>query len=139
MDTSGRQDPIAGQKGIPSHSVCVLTHFGETAEADALGVPWSDQQPRKVHYNHKYNQHAEARMVLDNGCRRNVGGPKWHKRMRAILRHRCLKPIRKEINENFYSATIRRRSPCAHGCIRLEFIVTMVPWTWQRFNVTVLV
>ena len=40
-------------------------------------------------------------MILDNGCKRNVGGSKWHESMRQKLRSIGLKPKRLDIQEDF--------------------------------------
>ena len=40
-------------------------------------------------------------MILDNGCKRNVGGSKWHESMRAKLRSIGLKPVRLDVQEDF--------------------------------------
>ena len=40
-------------------------------------------------------------MILDNGCKRNVGGSEWHKSVREMLKKQGLRPIRVDIQEEF--------------------------------------
>ena len=43
--------------------------------------------------------HECGRMILDNGCQRNVAGSKWHKEFRAALSKLGLQGIKLKTNE----------------------------------------
>ena len=53
-------------------------------------------------------------IILDNGCRRNVGGSKWHAQVQAMLRRFGLKGERIDMQEEFLFGSDRvDRSICA--------------------------
>ena len=41
------------------------------------------------------------RMILDNGCQRNVAGKKWHREVQKRLKLLGLKPVRRDVQEDF--------------------------------------
>ena len=53
-------------------------------------------------------------LILDNGCKRCVGGPTFHKHLRSLLKKRGLKPVRIDKQEKFKFGDSRiERSVCA--------------------------
>ena len=67
-----------------------------------------------------------ARLVLDLGCRRNVGGPKWHAKMRQKLARLGLQPERLKRLKSFDLVTTALRNQFVHGDTRLASRVIIV-------------